>query len=109
MDSYQKTLHSTVTGVIVCLMITLLVVLFCLWETDCHADMLVPISPSSPASVTTIQPPVGLPSYAYTSPSGVTTIQPPVGLPTYVYPGSSPSQPTTIQPPVGLPSYIYGR
>lgn len=73
------------------------------------ADMLVPITPSSPGSVTTIQPPVGLPSHAYTSPSGVTTIQPPVGLPTYVYPGSSPSGVTTVQPPVGLPSYIYGR
>ena len=55
--------------------------------------------------VTTIQPPVGLPSHVYTSPSGITTIQPPVGLPTMVYPG----QPTTVQPPVGLPGSIYGR
>lgn len=76
-------------------------------------------SPSSPYSspssgyvgsgysggVTTIQPPVGLPSHVYTSPSGMTTIQPPVGLPTTIYPGN----PATIQPPVGLPGYIYGR
>ena len=57
----------------------------------------------------TIQPPVGLPSHAYTSPSGVITIQPPVGLPTQIYPNQMPSSPVTVQPPVGLPSYIYGR
>ena len=63
----------------------------------------------SPSGVITIQPPLGLPSHAYTSPSGVMTIQPPVGLPTQIYPNQMPSSPVTVQPPVGLPSYIYGR
>jgi hypothetical protein len=57
----------------------------------------------------TIQPPVGVPSHAYTSPNGTITIQPPAGPPTFVYPGAMPSSPVTVQPPVGLPSYIYGR
>src|SRR5688500_15817875 len=57
-----------------------------------------------------IQPPVGLPSMAYTHPStGVITIHPPVGLPTQIYPSQTPSSPVTVQPPVGLPTYIYGR
>jgi hypothetical protein len=63
----------------------------------------------SPSGVITIQPPVGLPSHAYTSPNGTITIQPPTGPPTFVYPGAMPSSPVTVQPPVGLPSYIYGR
>lgn len=63
----------------------------------------------SSSPVTTIQPPVGLPSTAYRDHSGHITVTPPVGLPTQIYPSQSTGSPTTVLPPVGLPTYIYGR
>ena len=56
----------------------------------------------------TVVPSGQLSTHVYTSP-GVTTIQPPVGLPTHVYHGPTANSPTTVVPPGQLPTFIYGR
>lgn len=74
-------------------------------QAICQADMIIPIHPSR--AVTTIQPPVGVPSHAYTNPSsGVVTVQPPAELPSHIY--TNPSNGSQmIQSPGQLPTMIY--